>query len=59
MNCLDSAIGHILWTIQHSPKSYLLFRERLTELRVAIVNSELQQIERDNEHVSHAKAKRV
>lgn len=59
MNCMDSAIGHVLWTIQHSPKTYQMFRERLTELRVAIVNSELQQIERDNQHVNHAKTKRV
>lgn len=41
-------IEHILWTVEKSPKTYDLFREKLIDLRVALVNAEISHKDRQN-----------
>jgi hypothetical protein len=43
-NMLD-AITHIEWTIEHSPKTYAMFRLRCISLRQSLVNAELRHRE--------------
>lgn len=42
MSNITDAVGHIKWTLEHSPKSYVVCREMLMDLRVQLVNMELK-----------------
>jgi hypothetical protein len=46
---MTDCIKHILWTVDKSPKTYDLFREKLIDLRIAIVNAELLHRERQHD----------
>jgi hypothetical protein len=42
MQNMHEGIEHIIWTIEHSPKAYALFRQRCILLRQTLVNAELR-----------------
>jgi hypothetical protein len=42
---MNDAIDHILWTVEHSPKAYAMFRQRCMGLRQHLVNAELRHRE--------------
>ena len=49
MKDMTDAIHYIKWTLSNSPKTYLLHREALNELREIIVNHEIKQREREEQ----------
>ena len=47
---LIESIAHIEWTLERSPKSYALFRDRLISIRQLLVNLELQHQENTSQN---------
>jgi hypothetical protein len=39
---MNDAIRHIEFTVEHSPKAYALYRQRLISLRQLLVNAEIR-----------------
>ena len=48
MQNMHEGIEHIIWTIEHSPKAYALFRQRCIFLRQTLVNAELRHNDEKN-----------
>lgn len=55
MSLID-AIGHIRWTLEHSPSSYILMREQLIDLRQMLVNMEIKYDEEQREKANAGQA---
>lgn len=47
---LVESISHISWTLERSPKSYVVMRDALINLRILLVNQELQYQEREKQN---------